>query len=214
MKIKLMIRSVVGVALAVGLVGLSGSAWAGGLSILDISDPIQYGSDNTYFAYARLSGGATWDEAEALAAALPTYNGLSAHLAVFSTEESYTWMVANVNNFTSPSIGDWDQAWIGAKNNGGTYEWIAGGGPVTTTHWDTTWNPPQPKAANYGVVWMFKEYGNVLTTEPKTSPSFANAVVQYGVIPEPATALLFGIGGMGAWMLRRNKVKSKEETDA
>jgi len=34
------------------------------------------------------------------------------------------------------------------------------------------------------------------------------------VVPEPATALLFGIGGMGAWMIRRNKLKSKEEADA
>jgi hypothetical protein len=33
-------------------------------------------------------------------------------------------------------------------------------------------------------------------------------------VPEPATALLFGIGGMGAWMIRRSKLKSKEEADA
>jgi hypothetical protein len=34
------------------------------------------------------------------------------------------------------------------------------------------------------------------------------------VVPEPATALLFGIGGMGAWMIRRKNLKSKEEADA
>lgn len=34
------------------------------------------------------------------------------------------------------------------------------------------------------------------------------------VIPEPTTALLFGIGAMGAWLVRRNKIKSKEEADA
>lgn len=34
------------------------------------------------------------------------------------------------------------------------------------------------------------------------------------VIPEPATALLFGMGAMGAWLIRRNKIKSKEAADA
>lgn len=33
-------------------------------------------------------------------------------------------------------------------------------------------------------------------------------------IPEPATALLFGIGSLGAWMVRRNKAKAKEEMGA
>ena len=33
-------------------------------------------------------------------------------------------------------------------------------------------------------------------------------------IPEPATVLLFGLGGMGAWIFRRSKLKSKEEVDA
>ncbi len=32
-------------------------------------------------------------------------------------------------------------------------------------------------------------------------------------IPEPATFLLFGLGGMGAWMLRRHKAKSNVELD-
>ena len=35
--------------------------------------------------------------------------------------------------------------------------------------------------------------------------------VNYAAIPEPATALLFGLGGIGAWLLRRNKLKSREE---
>lgn len=33
------------------------------------------------------------------------------------------------------------------------------------------------------------------------------------VVPEPATFLLFGIGGMGAWLIRRNKQQVKEEAE-
>lgn len=33
-------------------------------------------------------------------------------------------------------------------------------------------------------------------------------------VPEPATALLFGIGGLGAFIVRRNKLRAKEEADA
>ncbi len=33
------------------------------------------------------------------------------------------------------------------------------------------------------------------------------------VVPEPATALLFGVGGMGAWMLRRHKRKANKESE-
>jgi len=182
-------------------VGLSGSAWATGPIINNISPPIQYGSENTYFCYASFDTAATWDQAKTLAAAVGPYNGLSPHLALFPTEETYTWMVANIANFTSPAINDWDEAWIGGFNNGGTYEWINGGGTITTTHWDTTWNPPQPNTANYGVGWMFGSYGDVWTTFPATAGAggaLGNVIVQYGVVavPEPAALSLLALGSL------------------
>jgi formylglycine-generating enzyme required for sulfatase activity len=33
------------------------------------------------------------------------------------------------------------------------------------------------------------------------------------MIPEPSTVLLFGLGGLGAWLLRRNKLKSREDAE-
>jgi len=36
----------------------------------------------------------------------------------------------------------------------------------------------------------------------------------YTVVPEPATIGLFGIGAIGAWILRNNKKKAQEEADA
>ncbi len=50
---------------------------------------------------------------------------------------------------------------------------------------------------------------------PATADSFnaGNIKTSTQVVPEPATALLFGIGGIGAFIVRRNK-KAKEEADA
>jgi len=92
---------------AVLAVGLAGSAWAA--LIVDISDPMQYGSQNTYFAYAEIVGPSNdWDGTKASVEGLPDYNGLSAHLAVFQTDEVYTWMVANYSKFSGPKPGSWD----------------------------------------------------------------------------------------------------------
>ncbi len=201
-----------GVAAMVAI-GLSGSASAA--TIQTISNKIQYGSQNTYYAYATIIGpGNNWNGVEALVEALPTYNGLSAHLAVFPTEESYTWMVANYSSFTGVTPDNWHDAWIGAVNNGGTYEWIGGAGniPSNSPHWNATWNPlPQPNAANYGVTWMFGTdgYGDVWSTKP-SSETMGNAVIQYGyAIPEPTTwALLMGAGGLFAIFRRRASHKA------
>ncbi len=45
-----------------------------------------------------------------------------------------------------------------------------------------------------------------------TAFNFSSSTWQ--VVPEPATALLFGIGGLGAFIVRRNKQKAQEEADA
>lgn len=198
-----------GFALILGAVLAVGSARAA--MIQNISQPMQYGAQNTYFAYATLLGpDNTWDGAAALVAALPTYNGLSAHLAVFQTQDVYDWMAANYSSFVNNTPGDWDQAYVGAVNNAGTYEWLGGMGtiPSDSPNWNTTWNPlPQPNAANHGVVWMFGQYGNVLTTQ-EASGTMGNVIIQYGYaapVPEPATGLMLVLGASVVAFARRRR---------
>jgi hypothetical protein len=47
-----------------------------------------------------------------------------------------------------------------------------------------------------------------------TLTSVAGTWQNIQAVPEPATFMLFGIGGVGAWLVRRNKLKAKEEADA
>ncbi len=55
------------------------------------------------------------------------------------------------------------------------------------------------------------------TIEAGTTPASVPTIFSPGttttitVVPEPATALLFGIGGIGAFIIRRNKKKAQEE---
>ncbi len=60
----------------------------------------------------------------------------------------------------------------------------------------------------------FADFGLTQATYTYTFGSGAHAdSITVNVIPEPATFLLFGFGGLGAWMLRRNKLKSNVELD-
>ncbi len=42
---------------------------------------------------------------------------------------------------------------------------------------------------------------------------YSNSGFRIVMIPEPATVLLFFIGGIGAWLFRRNRIKSREDVE-
>lgn len=173
------------------------------MGIAQLSAPLEYATNNWY-AYARFNDSASWNEADALVAALPHHNGLLPILATFPTSNQYNWFVNHITNFASPSIGEWDIAWIGATNaGGGIYAWAVTGGTIATNapQWDHTYAPqPQPGSTNYAVAQLLGAYGNVWATYPMAE-EFGNAIVQY-VVPEPAT-LLIALGGLLAVVLRR-----------
>ena len=43
------------------------------------------------------------------------------------------------------------------------------------------------------------------------SDEYNSGGFRVAMVPEPSTVLLFGIGGVGAWLLRRNRMKAREE---
>ena len=165
-----------------------------------VSAPVQYDATH-YYAYGSSTPG-TWDQVAALVSILPTYNGLTARLATFPTEDQYNWFVAHESDFVNPSAGEWDIAWIGACNTGGgTYEWLDGQGEILSTN--SHWGTGQPVAANYGVSWNLSGYGDVWVSRPADDTSIGNVIVEYAPVPEPATMSLLALAGLA--MLRRRK---------
>jgi predicted small integral membrane protein len=55
--------------------------------------------------------------------------------------------------------------------------------------------------------YLVSTYQSLLVSSNQVS----NVGFRVAAVPEPATALLLSVGGIGVWMLRRNSRKSKEE---
>lgn len=70
--------------------------------------------------------------------------------------------------------------------------------------------PGPISADNYGWVSLTRTPSGLVITDSATAIGGGIIVGTYTQIPEPATVLLFGLGGIGAWLLRRNRAKSRE----
>lgn len=80
------------------------------------------------------------------------------------------------------------------------------------------WNNSNPLAATYRIDSATLSLPNLIDANPvnpgDTDVTFNMTGSTWQAVPEPATALLFAIGGFGAWLVRRNKLSSKYGTDA
>jgi len=91
-------------------------------------------------------------------------------------------------------------------------------GPTTqgSSIYFTLFNNANMVSATYTISSANLTLPTGITTPPapnSTDITFDFTGKTWQAVPEPATFLLFGIGGMGAWLIRRNKLQVKEEAE-
>ena len=76
-------------------------------------------------------------------------------------------------------------------------------------HWADVFPGGMPEdpddSDNYGWVSMTHTLSGLIISDSATAEGGGIIVGTYTQVPEPATVLLFGLGGVGAWLLRRNR---------
>ena len=146
--------------------------------------PIEWGGHY----YELVGTGLTWDDAKTAAEGL-TYNGYIGHLATLNSEAEYSFVASGLG------LGDWNISWIGAHKVGSDYVWVNGEGVLGFSGWSASpWESGEP-SGNYGVAITGSGYGSNIRSQGGTCGEY---VVEYQAqaVPEPASALMIGLGGL------------------
>lgn len=164
--------------------------------------PIQFGTGNYY---EHVDAAVDWATAKSNAAAM-TYNGMQGHLAVITSEAE--------NLFVAQNLGVFLRAWIAGSDAAveGDFRWDAGP-EAGTLFWTGGLTGSAVGYANFPVG---SEPNNLDGDESNVEIFYFSAewndqfhgdkisyIVEYELVPEPATALLGLTGLAGACLLRR-----------
>ena len=175
--------------------------------------PVADGGNGHYyeFVYAHL----LWPDAKVAAEAM-TYLGVTGHLVTITSPEENNF-VFQLDSISDPNVFT-TVAWIGLTDDEafGGYEsfgqpnpsvdggvWVTGE-PVTFTDWE----PPAPNNADGNEDYaLLGSWGALYGWNDQAAHYGANFIVEYDVIPEPSTIILFSIGAISllayAWRRRR-----------
>ena len=156
-----------------------------GLCVVAHADPLEWGGHY----YELIGEGLTWDNAKTAAEGL-SYNGYIGHLATLNSEEEYSFVASSLG------LGDWNISWVGAHKVGSDYVWANDEGSLDFSGWSASpWASGHPNGDDVGVAITGSGYGSVLVSQPQSGVC-GEYVVEYQAIPEPASALLIGCGGL------------------
>ena len=131
-------------------------------------------------------------------------------LYAHGADDTPTWGTTNGWNYRDGTLGYaygmdmWDVGY-GAQEQNGTYDMMGNASEWTETSYDSSKNAVRGGSYGFSYIVMDSDSrgGGYLYRE------YSDVGFRVAVIPEPSTILLFCLGGIGTWLLRKNKVKGE-----
>lgn len=140
----------------------------------------------------------SWDLANEVANEM-SFEGLSGHLATFTTQAEFEYVVGALN-LDSSFYG-----WVGCRKVDGVFTWVNDEGPADFSGGDfSPWYDGQPASWNYGAALGGAAYETSMFTESSTF-RLNNYIVEFEAVPEPTSLAMLSLGCAALLVRRRSR---------